>query len=139
MFGLKVLIAANYGHIVFLFSVCININAQILGQQPLVGANQFGNNAFNAPTGQSSLNADFNSAFGTPAPSSSNTNATPNLMDDLLTPERPASSSQDTTKRREEGRMTGDLNQGLERMAKSLGKPFLLFNNIKNNVQVFII
>lgn len=89
----------------------------------------FGNNAFNTPTMNSSLgmNADFNSAFSnTPSTAASASNSTPNLMDDLLQPERQGVANQNPTEKHD-GRMTGDLNKGLERMAKSLGEQLCCF------------
>lgn len=60
---------------------------------------------------------DFNNAFN------SNNTTTPssntNLMDDLLQPERQSNSSAGITT--ESARMTGDLDQGLQQMAQSLG------------------
>jgi len=65
---------------------------------------------------------DFNSAFNSSSSGQAST-GTPNLMDDLLVPERqngaPSSSNASNV---DNGRMTGDLDQGLQRMAQSLGR-----------------
>ena len=59
---------------------------------------------------------DFNNAFNT---NNTTTPSTTNLMDDLLQPERQVNSSAGMTT--DAARMTGDLDQGLQQMAKSLG------------------
>ena len=83
----------------------------ILGQQPQQ-PNMFGNQS-----------VDFNNAFNsnnTTTPSSST-----NLMDDFLQPERQSNSSAGMTT--DSARLTGDLDQGLQQMAQSLGLFFLLY------------
>ena len=81
--------------------------------------------------GQQQPSVDFNSAFSNTSTSTSvNSSSTPNLIDDLLHPERPNSSSAAMTTMDNNVRMTGDLDQGLQRMAQSLGTTiFILGQN----------
>ena len=62
---------------------------------------------------------DFNNAFNNQQ--SNRSGASQNLMDDLLVPERPTNVANNP---QVDGRMPGDLDQGLQRMAQSLGKLF---------------
>lgn len=65
---------------------------------------------------------DFSNPFLQPTHSSS----TPNLLDDILTPESPSQQATTPTEHPvRDTRLTGDLNKGLERVALSLGMIFL--------------
>jgi len=89
---------------------------QFNGQQP-------SNQAFNGqqPANQAfNQNLDFNRAF-----QSNQSLSTPNLMDDLLTPDRPGqpafnNNNNNPQQTQDDGRMNGDINKGLERVAMSL-------------------
>lgn len=63
---------------------------------------------------------DFNNAFNSNNATTPSSNT--NLMDDLLQPERQGNSSAAMTT--DSTRMTGDLDQGLQQMAQSLGLLF---------------
>lgn len=71
---------------------------------------------------QQQQSVDFNNAFNNTSTSATvNSSSKPNLIDDLLQPERPSSSSAAMTTMDSNVRMTGDLDTGLQRMAQSLG------------------
>ena len=66
---------------------------------------------------------DFNNAFNSNNTTTQSSNT--NLMDDFLQPERQSNSSAGMTT--DSARLTGDLDQGLQQMAQSLGFLFSLY------------
>lgn len=81
-----------------------NFNANFNNTSAFGSNDMFGNNT-----------VDFSNAFNT----SGTVGGTPNLMDDLLVPEKQNQQSVNNTSN-ETVRMSGDLDQGLQRMAQSL-------------------
>ena len=60
--------------------------------------------------------------FNNPFIQQTHASSTPNLFDDILTPETPGNiATTPTDNHNHDGRLTGDLNKGLERVALSLG------------------
>eukprot|EP00111_Clytia_hemisphaerica_P024225 TCONS_00071377-protein len=83
---------------------------------------------------QQQQSVDFNNAFNNTSTSATvNSSSTPNLIDDLLQPERPSSSSAAMTTMDSNVRMTGDLDTGLQRMAQSLDGLNINPNTMKAN------